>query len=118
FKSDFNGNVNVFHTGTAGAAAGPSGVFIAGAPSTAPVAVAVANGTATFKARAHTAETFRFTVSDGAGHTERAGASVEVALPGPLASFRLEVTHDDGSDPTTDPPRVNEKLRFTVTALD
>src|SRR6185503_7534543 len=121
-KSDFSGNINVFHTGTAGAAgaggAGPTGVFFGPNPATAPVPVAIANGVATFKATAHTAETFRFTASNGAGLSERAGASVEVALPGPLASLRLEVTHDDGRDPATDPPTVDEKLKFTVTALD
>jgi hypothetical protein len=122
-KSDFNGNINVFHNGTAGAAgaggAGPTGVFFGPNPAVAPIAVAIANGTATFKATGHTAETFRFTANNGAGLSERiSGISVEVALPGPLDALRLEVAHDDGRDPATDPPTVDEKLKFTVTALD
>jgi hypothetical protein len=118
-KTDFNGPVNVFHNGTAGAAGPPpAGVFINGAPSTAAVPIALANGVARFAVINHSAETFRFTASDGASHTERAPADIKVAVPGPLGSFRVDILRDDGAEPGPNPPRVDDKLNVGVTPLD
>jgi len=118
-KTDFNGDVNVFHTGTAGAAGATStGVFINDAPSTAAGPITLANGVARFKLVAHTAETFRLTASDGAGHTERSPVDIKAAPPGPLGSFRVDILRDDGVEPGVEPPRVTDKLIVGVTALD
>ncbi|MEO5616842.1 MAG: peptidoglycan-binding protein [Candidatus Eisenbacteria bacterium] len=118
-KTDFNGPVNVFHTGTAGAAGPlPAGVFINDAPVTAAVPIAIANGVARFKLVNQSAGTFRLTASDGGGRTERAPADIKVAVPGPLGSFRVDILRDDGAEPGTNPPRVDDKLRVGVTPLD
>ncbi len=118
-KTDFNGAVNVFHTGTAGAAGPPpAGVFLDGAPATAPVAFHLVDGVALLDVRDHTAETFRLTASDGAGHTERAGHDLQVAPPGALGSFLVDVQRADGVDPANHAPRVENELIFAVVALD
>ncbi len=120
-KTDFNGNVNIGHNGTAGALVGvnSTGVHINGNIAGASTAIAVANGMATFTVRNHTVENFRLTATDGAGHNDdSASPIIHVGPPGPLGGLRVEVTHFNGASVTATPPRVGDRLKFTVTVLD
>lgn len=120
-KTDFNGNVNIGHNGTHGGISGgnPVGVHINGNPAAAATVVAVAGGLATFQVRNHTVENFKLTASDGAGHNDdTASPTIFIGAPGPLGGLRLEVTHFNGTSVTTQPPRVGDRLKYTLTVLD